>query len=207
LLVSSQWFAAPALIFLALLAAIYSVNSVPPPPPLSSPAFTAIALAMVATWLTVLAHTVDGRVVARAFGAHVGGPGRAHLAACLATVPFVVVATVAAVVWPWVTGWPGDWTSPGFVAEVAGLQLAAAVFGIGVGALLVPPLVVATGWRVCLSVALYLAFVLIPDSPMRPMLRLSVGNGVSGPALAAWLLAGVGAALIAVTTVLARRLL
>ena len=97
LLAVSQWFAAPALLFLVLLGVIYSSLSVPPPPPLASPAFTAVALTIVMTWLSVLAQVVDGRVVARAFGAHVGGLGRAHLAACLAAAPYGIIATIAAI--------------------------------------------------------------------------------------------------------------
>jgi hypothetical protein len=207
LLVRAQWFAAPGLSFLALLGVLYGSRPYPPPPPLTAPAFIAVALAMVMTWLTVLAQVVDGRVVARAFGAHVGGPGRAHLAASLAAVPFGVVATVAAVAWPAVTGQPGDWASATFLAEVTGLNLAAVVFGIGVGTLLVPPLMHTTGWRVCGGVALYLALLLIPASPLHPVLRVSVGNATAGgPGLAAGVIAAVGVALTAVTTFLASRL-
>ena len=36
--------------------------------------------------------------MARAFAAHVGGTGRAHLAAYLATVPFAAAATGAALI-------------------------------------------------------------------------------------------------------------
>ncbi len=159
------------------------------------------------TWLTVLAQVVDGRVMARAFGAHLGGLGRAHLAGSLAAVPFGLVATVAAIVWQAVTGQPGDWASPGFLAEVAGLNLAAVLFGIGLGTLLVPPLAHTTGWRVCGGVALYLALALIPASPLHPLLRLSAGNTTpGGPALAAGLIAAIGAALIAITAFLASRL-
>jgi hypothetical protein len=186
---------------------LYAGRPYPPPPPLTGPAFLAVALAMMMTWLTVLAQLVDGRVVARAFGAHVGGPGRAHLAASLAAVPFGVVATVAAVAWPAVTGQPGEWASAAFVAEVAGVNLAAMVFGIGVGTLLVPPLVHTTGWRVCGGVALYLALLLIPASPLHPLLRITVGNGTAGgPGLAAGLIAAVGLALAGSTAFLASRL-
>ena len=65
-------------------------------PPLQAAAFTAIVLAPLMARITVLAQRVDGLLVGRAFAAHVGGRGRAHLAACLATVPFAVGATVVA---------------------------------------------------------------------------------------------------------------
>ena len=47
-----------------------------------------------------LAQRVDGRLAGRAFAAHVGGRGRAHLAGCLATAPFALAATAAAWAWP-----------------------------------------------------------------------------------------------------------
>ena len=72
LLTASQWLAAPALLYLALLAMIYAGSA---GPPLGSGAFTAAALVPVLAWVTVLAHLVDGRLVARAFAAHVGGGG------------------------------------------------------------------------------------------------------------------------------------
>jgi hypothetical protein len=122
-------------------------------------------------------------------------------------VPFGIAATAAAMIWAALSGQPGDWASAGFLAEVAALQLAAVVFGIGVGTLLVPPLVQSTGWRVLLGVGLYLALVLVPASPLHPLLRLSVGNGAGvSLALAAGPLAGIGVALIAVTAALAGRL-
>jgi hypothetical protein len=49
-------------------------------PPLQAAAVTAITLIPVLTWLSVLAHRVDGRELARAFAAHAGGRARAHLA-------------------------------------------------------------------------------------------------------------------------------
>jgi ABC-type lipoprotein export system ATPase subunit len=208
LLAVSQWFAAPALLYLVLLAVMYGPRPVPRPPPLVTPALGAVVLLPVMTWLTVLAHTVDGRVVGRAFGAHVGGPGRAHLAASLAAVPFGILAALAGLAWPVLTNQAGHLPSAAFLGEVIALGLGAAAFGIGIGALLVPPLVLNTGWRVCLGVSVYLALVLIPVSPVRPLLRLSVGSLVTGGAAltAAGLLAGTGAVLIAVTAWLARRL-
>jgi hypothetical protein len=163
---------------------------------------------MLMTWLGVLAQLVEGRVAARAFGAHVGGPGRAHLAGTLAAVPFGLVATLLAIAWAALSGQPGDWASAGFLAQVIGLHLAAIVFGIAVASLLVPPLVHTTGWRVLLGVGLYVALVLVPDSPMRPLLRVSVGStaGSGAVMLGALLLAGIGAAVIGLTTVLAARL-
>jgi hypothetical protein len=80
------------------------------------------------------------------------------------------------------------------------------VLGVGLGSLLVPPLVDRAGWRTCLGVLLFLAVLLIPASPMRPLLLMAAQVGtISVPAACAEL-AGTGVALIAVTTWVAGRL-
>jgi hypothetical protein len=89
---------------------------------------------------------------------------------------------------------------------VIGLHLAAAVFGVGAGALLVPPLIDAEGWRICLGSALFLALLTVPASPMPPLLRLAADPASGSAAIAAGLLAGTGLVLIVVTTFLASRL-
>jgi ABC-2 type transport system ATP-binding protein len=211
LLTASQWFAAPALLFLAVLGIIYAGNA---GPSLMAPAFTAVVLVPVMTWMTVLAHLVDGRLVARAFAAHLGGRGRAHLAACLATAPFAAAASVAAAVLPFLTqpfpqhsGWPLVQAVMLFFLKVVTLHLAAAVFGVGVGALLVPPIVDRAGWRICLATALFLALLLVPASPMHPLLLLTTHAATqSSLATATGVLAGTGVALIGLTTFLAARL-
>jgi ABC-type Mn2+/Zn2+ transport system ATPase subunit len=198
LLAASQWFAAPALVYLAVLGIVYASQA---GPLLPAAAFTAAVLVPVMSWITVLAHLADGRLMARAFTAHVGGRGRAHLATCLATVPFALAATAVA------AGWPAlALRHPGLLPDMAVLHLAAAVLGVGVGTLLIPPLVDRAGWRICLAAGLFLALILVPVSPMRPLLLLATHpamTAVAGPAAA---LAVTGAVLIGVTTALASRL-
>src|SRR5204862_78827 len=70
LLTSSQWFLAPAMLFLVVLGIVYATDA---GPALQAAAVTAITLVPLITWLSVLAHRVDGRDLARAFAAHVGG--------------------------------------------------------------------------------------------------------------------------------------
>jgi ABC-type multidrug transport system ATPase subunit len=204
LLAVSQWFAAPALLLLIVLGIAYGG---PVGPLLPAAAFVAAVLIPVVTWVTVLAHLADGRLMARAFAAHVGGRGRAHLAACLAGVPFAVAATVAAVAWSTFSQ-PFPSHQPGLLLQMAVLDLAAAGLGIGVAALLVPPLVERAGWRVCLAAALFLALLLIRVSPARPLLLLATHHGAGWGTVgaAAGLLAGTGAVLVAATTVAAIRL-
>ena len=184
LLTVSQWFAAPALLFLIILGIFYAK---PVGPLLPAAAFTAVLLVPVMIWVSVQAQLADGRLMARAFAAHVGGTGRAHLAACLATVPFAVAATVFAVGWP-VLSQPHLPRSPGLLLDMITLHLAAAVFGVGVGTLLVPPLVDRAGWRICLAVALFLALLLVPVSPMHPLLLLAThpAGGRSAPPRDCW---------------------
>ena len=61
---------------------------------------------------------------------------------------------------------------PGLLLDMITLRLAAAVFGVGVGTLLVPPLATG-GLAICLAVALFLALLLVPVSPMPPLLLLA----------------------------------
>jgi ABC-type Mn2+/Zn2+ transport system ATPase subunit len=204
LLAVSQWFAAPALLLLIVLGIVYGGQA---GPLLPAAAFVAAVLIPVVTWVTVLAHLADGRLMARAFAAHVGGRGRAHLAACLAGVPFGVAATVAAVAWS-AFSQPFPSHQPGLLLQMAVLDLAAAALGIGVAALLVPPLVERAGWRVCLGAALFLALLLIRFSPARPLLLLATHHGAGWGTVGATagLLAGSGAVLVAASTVAAIRL-
>jgi hypothetical protein len=204
LLAASQWFAAPALVFLAVLGIIYAS---PVGPLLPAAALTAAVLAAIMTWVSVLAHLSDGRLMARAFAAHVGGRWQAHLAASLATVPFAVVATVVAVAWPALSQLHSLRHDPSLIQQIILLHLAAAVFGVGLGALLVPPLVERAGWRICLAAALFLALLLVPVSPVRPLLLLATHTGAwSSVGTAAGLLAGTGAVLVGLTAYLAARL-
>jgi ABC-2 type transport system ATP-binding protein len=199
LLTVSQWFAAPALLFLVVIGITYAS---PAGPLLPAAAFTAAVLAAIMTWVTVLAHLADGRLMARAFAAHVGGRGRAHLAASLAIAPFAVAATIAAVAWSAVTQAHPHHHYRTLLFEMVVLHLAAAVFGVGVGTLLVPPLVERAGWRILLAVGLFLVVLLVPASPMRPLLLLTTHAGDS-VAVAAGLLVGVGAVLAGLTAYLA----
>ncbi|MFI5101630.1 MAG: hypothetical protein ACHQE5_14130, partial [Actinomycetes bacterium] len=202
LLSVSQWQAAPALLFLVLLAVVYATDA---GRPVTAAALTAVVLAPVLTWVTVLAHLVDGRLVGRAFAAHVGGVGRAHLAADLATVPFLVAATAAACVWPWLSQ-HGQPHPPAALAQMAALHLGAGLLGLGIGTLVVPPLVSRAGWRVLTATGLYLALLLVPVSPLRPLLELAVRapSGAGQVAVAAAVCGSAGLALAAVTACAAR---
>jgi hypothetical protein len=132
-------------------------------------------------------------------------------------VPFAVGATVVAWAWP-AFGQPSSPHHPGLLVQVVtlhqfsmsgwvvALHLAAALFGVGAGTLLVPPLIAGAGWRICLGSAAFLAVLVVPASPMRPLLRLAANSATSSAAIAAGLLAATGVVLIALTTFLASRL-
>jgi ABC-type Mn2+/Zn2+ transport system ATPase subunit len=202
LLAASQWFLAPVMLFLVVLGIVYASDA---GPPLQAAAVTAIALVPVLTWLSVLAHRVDGRELARAFAAHAGGRARAHLATDLGLVPFAVVLAVAALVAPLIS--QGSHPHPLLLdARIVGLHLAAAVFGAGLGSLLA--LIERAGWRLLTAVAVFLVLFIVRNTPMGPLLRLSthpttLQTPVGGPA--AWLalpgLALVAAAAFAATRV------
>ena len=194
LLASSQWFLAPAMLFLFVLGIVYASDA---GPPLQAAAVTAITLVPALTWLSVLAHRVDGRELARAFAAHAGGRGRAHLATDLGLVPFAVLLALAALVAPLISQGSHPHTLMLDVRIVA-LHLAAAVFGAGLGSLLA--LIERAGWRLLTAVAAFLVLFVVRDTPMGPLLRLSthpttLQTTVGGPA--AWLCLP-GLALVAV---------
>jgi ABC-type Mn2+/Zn2+ transport system ATPase subunit len=202
LLTSSQWFLAPAMLFLVVLGIVYATDA---GPPLQAAAVTAITLAPLMTWLGVLAHRVDGRELARAFAAHVGGRARAHLAADLGLAPFAVLLSLAALVAPLTS--QGEHPHPALLdGKIVLLHLAAAVLGAGIGSLLA--LIERAGWRLLAAVAVYLVLFVARGTPMTPLLRLSTHpatlyTAAGGPAL--WLFLP-GAALMAVAALLAARL-
>lgn len=201
LLAVSQWFAAPMLVFLAVLGIIYASDA---GPPLQPAAVTSIALVPVMMWLTVLAHRVDGRELARAFAAHVGGRVRAHLATDLCVVPFAVALVILAVAWP-VVGQGGHPHPPDLVLRMTALHLAAALFGIGLGSALA--LIERIGWRLIVAIAVFLGLVILRDTPMVPLLRLStaaVTNATPVGSQVFWLCVP-GAALVAAAARLATR--
>src|SRR5689334_3958290 len=201
LLASSQWFLAPVMLFLVVLGIVYASDA---GPPLQAAAVTAITLVPVLTWLSVLAHRVDGRELARAFAAHAGGRARAHLATDLGLVPFAAVLALAALVAPLIS--QGSHSHPPQLdVRIVGLHLAAAVFGAGLGSLLA--LIERAGWRLLTAVAVFLVLFVIRDTPMGPLLRLSthpatLQTPVGGPA--AWLFLP-GLALVAVAAFAATR--
>jgi len=202
LLASSQWFLAPALVFLIVLGVMYATDA---GPPLQAAAVTAIALVPVMTWLSVLAHRVDGRELARAFAAHAGGRARAHLATDLGLVPFAVLLALAALVAPLIS--QGSHPHPLMLdVRIVGLHLAAAVFGAGLGSLLA--LIERAGWRLLTAVAVFLVLFVAQNTPLAPLLRLSthpatLQTPVGGPA--AWLILP-GLVLVAAAAFLATRL-
>jgi hypothetical protein len=121
-------------------------------------------------WLTVQAHRVDGRELGRAFAAHIGGRGRAHLAADAGVLPFAVALSVLAVMWALVSQ-GAEHHPPLVIARMTTLQLAAAWFGIGLGSVLA--LIDRLGWRLIVAVAALLALVLGRYTPLTPLLRLA----------------------------------
>ena len=201
LLAASQWFLAPVMLFLVVLGIVYASDA---GPPLQAAAVTAITLVPVLTWLSVLAHRVDGRELARAFAAHAGGRARAHLATDLGLVPFAVALALAALVAPLIS--QGSHAHPPQLdVRIVGLHLAAAVFGAGLGSLLA--LIERAGWRLLTAVAVFLVLFIVRNTPMGPLLRLSthpttLQTPVGGPA--AWLFLP-GVALVAVAAFAATR--
>ena len=190
------------MLFVLVLALAYATDA---GPPLQAAAVIAITLVPVLAWLSVLAHRVDGRELARAFAAHVGGRARAHLATDLGLLPFAVLLALAALVAPLIS--QGEHPHPlALDGKIVGLHLAAAVFGAGIGSLLA--LIERAGWRLLAAVAVFLVLFVARDTPLTPLLRLSthpttLRTPAGGPAAWLWLS---GLALMAVAAFLAARL-
>jgi len=200
LLASSQWFLAPVMLFLALLAVMYATDA---GPVLQAAAVTVIALVPVMAWLGVLVHRVDGRELGRAFAAHVGGRGRAHLATDLSLLPFAVFLTAAALIWPLAS--QSEHHPLALDTDIVELHLAAALFGIGLGSLLA--LIERAGWRLLVAVTVFLGLFVVRDTPLTPLLRLSsnattLHTSIARPA--AWLCIP-GAILVTAGAILATR--
>jgi hypothetical protein len=157
------------------------------------------------TWLSVLAHRVESRELDRAFAAHAGGRLRAHLATDLALVPFALVLAALALIAPLIS--QGEYAHPATLdLKIVVLQLAAAVFGAGIGSLLA--LIERPGWRLLVAVVVFLGLFVIRATPLTPALRLSTHpttllTPVTGPA--AWLFLP-GLVLAAAAAFLATRL-
>jgi hypothetical protein len=166
-------------------------------------AVTVIALVPVMAWLGVLVHRVDGRELGRAFAAHVGGRGRAHLATDLSLLPFAVFLTAAALIWPLAS--QSEHHPLALDTDIVELHLAAALFGIGLGSLLA--LIERAGWRLLVAVTVFLGLFVVRDTPLTPLLRLSsnattLHTSIARPA--AWLCIP-GAILVTAGAILATR--
>jgi ABC-type Mn2+/Zn2+ transport system ATPase subunit len=201
LLAVSQWFFAPLLIFLVVLATIYATDA---GPPLQPAAVTAIALIPVMAWLGVLSHRVDGRELARAFAAHIGGRAKAHLAADVGVVPYAVVLTALAIIWPLVG--QSEHHPRDLVFRMIELHLAAALFGIGFGSVLA--LIERTGYRLVVAVAAFLGLVVLHHTPMTPLLKLSTAAATNATPVASqvgWLCLS-GVLLVAAASLAATRI-
>lgn len=202
LLAASQWFAAPMLLFLIVLALVYATDA--GSAPLQPDGFVAITLFPVMMWLTVHAHRVDGRELGRAFAVHIGGRSRAHLAADVAVLPYGVALSVVAVVWALAS--QGEHPHPPLVIlRMTALLIAAAVFGVGLGSALA--LIERMGWRLIVAVAAFLVLVLGRYTPLTPLLKLATSaTTASTVGTQCALMVATGAALAAAAAVLARRL-
>ena len=181
LLTSSQWFLAPAMLFLVVLGDRLRDRRRSPAAGRGGHRDHPGAPDDLAG---VLAQRVDGRELARAFAAHVGGRARAHLAADLGLAPFAVLLSLAALVAPLIS--QGEHPHPALLdGKIVLLHLAAAVLGAGIGSLLA--LIERAGWRLLAAVAVYLVLFVVRGTPMTPLLRLSthpatLATPVGGPA-------------------------
>lgn len=174
LLAYRQTAVAPVLVFLGLLAAIYAS---PAGPPVPAGAVPALALMPLTAWLTRAVATAESEPFAEITLVALGGPRTRRRAQALAVLVVAIALTVTSVLWAAVANDPGQYSAR-TVVIIVGMCLAEAVAGIGVGALLGPPL--RPGTTVLAVTALFVVSLIIPwVPPLNPLLRVAQHSPVA----------------------------
>lgn len=194
LMATSRW-VAPALFLVFWV----SITLSPPPPPLEEAAFLFPVVTLVAIWMSVAIGGVDDKPHRELVAAAAGGPVRLHLLRALASTLIVASVSIALIV---LIGLVSGEASVESLAASAGLVLAAALIGVGVGNLLYPPIVSEAGVGV-VAAPVFLAFMML-FPPIQAVLRASNSGSVWGavavlPAAATFAIALLAAGSVIVT--------
>lgn len=198
----AQGWTAPLLAFLAATVLLDAGGG----PALGDYASTAATLLPVALWLTIVVNRGEDRVQAAVTVVTAASPGRVYLAKLALAFAAAAILGLVAVVWPATSGrLAATHVGTGLLAH-----LATALTGVGIGALLSPPVLQRTGVAAVAGVAVTLADVLVPYAPPAwQILDLLSGDHPQAPAtrmlavVAESLVLAVAAVLVA--RVLARR--
>jgi len=172
----SQRWVPPLLVYLIVLGLVYSLDA---GPAVSAYGVTAVAVFPVAAWLTRMMVTTEDPIAREITAATARGRLRVQAAllvsAGIATLPFVALAI----------GWAGvanhhniyGWTA--WLGGV-GVHLLFAVLGVGLGALLAPPILHRPGAAVLGIIAVTLLSVIIRVSPVAGALDVLTRNPQQG---------------------------
>jgi len=131
----------PVLLYLVLLGMVFATDAGPPVP---AATVTAAALMPLSAWLMRLAAVSETRPFAEMTAVALGSPSRRLLARAAAAAVVGIGLSVIAVVWARLAN-PHHHYGTGTLLIVAGMHLAQVIAGVGIGALVSPPLPVTSG--------------------------------------------------------------
>jgi hypothetical protein len=170
--VRKQAVLAPVLVFVVVLAIVYATDA---GPPLAAAAIPAAALVPLGAWIMRLVATSESASFADITIVAVGSPLRRQLMRATAAACIGGVLTAAACVWA-VLANPHPYP-PGAILEIAITTLAAAIAGIGLGALFAPPLRVGDGAAMLVvSVVVLVSLIVRWMPPLGPLLHAFIGG-------------------------------
>lgn len=167
----------PVLLYLGLLGMIFATDA---GPPVSAATVTSAALMPLSAWLARLAALSESRPFADMTAVALAGSTRRLLARTAAATVVGAGLTLVALVWARVASphHPYDATT---VLIVVGMHLSQVLAGVGVGALVAPPLrVTAGGATVAITVVVLLSLVIRWMPPIAPMLYNLDRNATPG---------------------------
>jgi len=166
---------APALTYLALVAAVYASDA---GPPVAAGTVTAVGLLPVCAWLARLVASAESAPFADITLLRLGGPARRQLIWWVSTMLVGAAFTVVAIVWARIAN-PHPYPARTVLLLVL-LHLVQAACGAGLGGLLARPYPVANGVAVLVVTGVMVAsLVVVQLPPVGPMVK-SVGRWQHG---------------------------
>ena len=178
LLIYRQSAIPPVLIYLALLAMVFATEAGPPVP---AATVTAVALMPLSAWLMRLTALSENRPFADMTAVALRGATRRLVARAAAAGLVGAALAFVAVVWARVAN-PHPYRPAQIAVLVVGMHLAQVIAGVGIGALLAPPLRVTAGAAIIAIVGVVLPSLLLEwVPPLGPMLYNLNTAPVPGP--------------------------
>lgn len=152
---------APLLVFVGVLAMVYASD---PGAPVSAATATSATLMPLSVWVMRLVAGAESQPFAEVTAVVLGGSTRRLAARCGAAVVLGALLTAVAVVWGRLAAAGHPYHATTYVV-VAGMHLAQVLAGVGIGALLAPPLPATSGVAVVVTTAVVVLSLLVPWLP------------------------------------------